>query len=108
MLCYNVTYFAHDQLIEMLKNIALKSLVLFLLLSQFVTIVHALEHDSLDEENEQCFVCLHKTQFDNAILDTTSSIGVNNFAFERTIYQKKSTFLSRYSLPNNRSPPVVL
>jgi len=92
----------------MLKNTGLKSLVLFLLLSQFVTMAHALEHDSVHEEDVECFVCLHKTQFDNTILSTSSLTSVNYFAFTQTLYQNKFTHLYRYSLPNNRSPPVTL
>ncbi len=92
----------------MLKNIGLKSLVLFLLLSQFVTMAHALEHDSVHEEDVQCFVCLHKNQLDNTILDTSFLSGVNNFTFEKALYKNKFTYLYRYSLPNNRSPPVTL
>ena len=56
----------------MLKNLTIKSLVLFVLLSQLVTVAHALEHESVHDENEQCFICIHNTDLHNALFNSST------------------------------------
>ncbi|MFT5395180.1 MAG: hypothetical protein ACI85N_000362 [Gammaproteobacteria bacterium] len=92
----------------MLKNKTIKSLVLFLLLSQLVTVAHALEHGSAHDENEQCFICLHNADLHNALFNSSSFNEINTLAFERIHYQSQGISLTTFSLHKNRSPPVTL
>jgi hypothetical protein len=87
----------------MLKNKTIKSLVLFLLLSQLVTVAHALEHGSTHDENEQCLICLH-----NALFNSSSFNEINTPAFERLHYQSQRSCLTTFTLHKNRSPPALL
>lgn len=92
----------------MLKNKTIKSLVLFLLLSQLVTVAHALEHKSAHDENEQCFICIHNADLHSALINASSLNEINTPAFERIHYQSQDISLSTFTLHKNRSPPVVL
>ena len=92
----------------MLKNRIIKSLILFLLLSQFVTLAHAFEHDSMHADDEQCFVCIHKTNFGNALVDSHTPVNINPAAFEKAHYQNWIISLTTFSQYNNRSPPKSL
>lgn len=90
------------------KRIVLKSLALFLVLSQFVTMAHAFEHDSAHEANEQCYICLHKTEQDNAITNTSSLLIPLPPSGAILPFNNKVTCLISCLLPNSRSPPVTL
>lgn len=92
----------------MLKNITIKSLVLYLLLSQLVTVAHALEHELTHEENEQCFICIHNSHLHNALFHSPSFNKVNTPTSEKILYQNQAIYLSAFSLLKNRSPPTPL
>jgi hypothetical protein len=92
----------------MLKKLAIKSLVLFLLLSQLVTVAHALDHESVHEDNEQCFICIHSADLDNTLLNSSTLSTINAPAFEKTNHQSQDVCLTTFSLLKNRSPPVIL
>lgn len=92
----------------MLKNITIKSLVLYLVLSQLVTVAHALEHESVHDENEQCFICIHNADLHNALSKSSTFNEINKPAFERIHYQSQDICLTTFSLLKNRSPPVIL
>ena len=92
----------------MLKNITFKSLVLYLLLSQLVTVAQALEHESIHDENEQCFICLHKADLHNALFNSSTFNEIHTPYFERIHYQSQDISLTTYTLHKNRSPPVIL
>lgn len=91
----------------MSKNIAINSLVLYLLLSQFVTVAHALDHELAHEENEQCFICIHHSDLHNVLLHSPSVNEINTPAFEKTYYQNQGIYLAAFSLFRNRSPPIT-
>jgi len=90
----------------MLKNITIKALVLYLLLSQVVTVAHALEHESGHNDNEQCFICIHNADLHNALGNSSALIEINAVAFAKTHHQCQSICLTNFSLVNNRSPPI--
>lgn len=92
----------------MLKNITIKSLVLFLLLSQLVTVAHALEHESIHDENEQCFICIHNVDLHNALFNSSALSEVNIPVLEQNHYQSQGSYLTTFPLLKNRSPPVIL
>ena len=92
----------------MLKNRITKSLILFLLLSQFVTLAHAFDHESMHEDDELCFVCIHKTNFDNALIDPLNTVKITLPAFEKIHNLNSAVSLSFSSQYNNRSPPLSL
>jgi predicted membrane chloride channel (bestrophin family) len=92
----------------MLKNNIIKPLILFLLLSQFVTLAHAIEHQLVIDENEQCWICIHETDSKNTIAAAT---GANNYPLsihENISQQHNSSYLNTYSLHSIRSPPKFL
>ena len=92
----------------MLKNITIKSLVLYLVLSQLVTVAHALEHEAVHDENEQCFICIHHADLHSALIKSSSFNEINTAAFEITHYQSQCSCLTSFSILKNRSPPVIL
>jgi len=92
----------------MLKKSAIKSLVLFLLLSQLVTVVHALDHESAHKDNEQCFICIHSANLDNTLFNSSTLSEINTPAFEKVHHQSQDICLDTFSLLKNRSPPVIL
>lgn len=92
----------------MLKNLFIKPLILFLLLSQFVTIAHAFEHDLIHEDDEQCFICVHKIDLTNALIDSSTPTGIEMSSFERSLFQNNSFYPSSFFLLKNRDPPNKL
>lgn len=92
----------------MLKNITIKSLVLYLMLSQLVTVAHALEHESAHAENEQCFICIHNADLHSALLNSATFNEIKTPAFERIHYQSQRSCLTSFSILKNRSPPALL
>ena len=89
----------------MFKNYIIKLLVVFLLLSQFVTLAHAIEHGFVSEDEEQCFICLHESDSKNTLIDTLASISFDFSTYKIAQYQFNNIYFIRFSLYNNRSPP---
>ncbi|GEM_PF-2332776 len=54
----------------MLKKFIIKSLILFLLLSQFATMAHALDHQFVEDEHEVCLICIHEMDSKNLLITT--------------------------------------
>ncbi len=92
----------------MLKKSFVKLLILFLLLSQFVTITHALEHQLIEDEPEQCSICLHESDSKNGILDTPKYKNPDLIFNEKLRNQSDLYTLNNFSLCRNRSPPTAL
>ena len=91
----------------MLKHFLIKPLILFLLLSQFVTIVHAFEHDSAHAEDEQCFICIHQSNSSNAAINHVS-LDTDTLLVREKVYPKANNFYSaRFYLPSNRDSPSI-
>lgn len=92
----------------MLKNIAIKLLILFLLLSQFATVVHAIEHQFLDDEPEQCLICVHESDSKNFLFDSSNFNKPDLNNQEKIGNQAYLYDLEKLSHNNNRSPPSIL
>ncbi len=92
----------------MLNKTTIKSLVLFLLLSQLVTVVHALEHELTHKGNDQCFICIHNADLNNALSNSVLMIENTPPAFERIQSQSQDIYLTTFSILKNRSPPASL
>jgi hypothetical protein len=95
-------------ILEMLKNNIIKPLILFLLLSQFATLAHAIEHQLGQAEHEQCLICRHDTDSKNLLIDTTNVINFDFFSYEKIIFTTHTFYLTTQSLYNIRSPPIFL
>lgn len=89
----------------MQRHYSIKSLILFLLLSQFVTITHAFEHDSAHAEDEQCFICIHQSNSSNALINPVSLDTDKTLVEEQVWFKGNGFYSSGYYLFNNRSPP---
>lgn len=92
----------------MLKKYIIKSLILFLLLSQFATIAHAVEHQLTPDENEQCLICIHETDSKNCIVDISSTKSIDFSTDEKITHTPHSLHLTKSSLYSIRSPPIFL
>jgi hypothetical protein len=92
----------------MVKKYIIKPLILFLLLSQFVTIVHAIEHQLVQEENEQCLICLHETHSKNLLADTTNTKSSDFGTYQKINYTPSAFHLTKPSFYSIRSPPTIL
>ncbi|MBL1142602.1 MAG: hypothetical protein D8M62_11205 [Proteobacteria bacterium] len=92
----------------MLKKCIIKPLILFLLLSQFSTLAHAIEHQLENEEHEQCLICIHEVDSKNLLIENTKTVSLHFFSEEKI--NSKSCFfnLTKPSLYNIRSPPILL
>ena len=91
----------------MLNNLTIKSLIFCILLSQLVTVTHAFEHDSLDHENEQCFICLQNADQQEVLFSPSAFKEINKTHFERIYYQSQSICSSSFYLFKNRGPPCT-
>lgn len=89
----------------MLKTLFIKLLAIFLLLSQFVMLAHAFEHDLSHDENEQCVVCLKQHQFDDAIIPILSTNNSHLYHSEKIVGQEYSAYHNVFSQSRSRSPP---
>lgn len=94
--------------LKMLKNGLIKLLVLFLLLSQFLTLAHAIDHQLAQDENEQCLICLHDVNSKNILVETTNTISLDFGTYEKTSYTPYTFYLATPSYHNIRSPPSSL
>ena len=92
----------------MLKNNIAKSLILFLLMSQFVTLAHAIEHQLVTDENEQCLICIHHNDNNNSLLETFTSSNPCSLNHEKIYQNQVYPCLVTLSLYNIRSPPQYL
>ena len=90
----------------MRKKITIKFLVLFLLLSQFVTLSHAMEHQFLHGDEEQCLVCIHANDNNNAITHSPYLVNLVQKNSEEVFYRYIYYNLRTISFQNIRSPPV--
>lgn len=83
----------------------IKPLILLLLLSQLLITAHAAEHAFEHEEDELCFICIHKTNTDDVTLNSSDHYKstLSNTDVIRAAYCKYLS--SELSLYNNRSPP---
>ena len=89
----------------MRNKITIKFLALFLMLSQFVTLSHAIEHQIVHDYDEQCLVCIHAND-NNAITRLPS---LDNFVqknSEKVFYSHIFYDLKTISFQNIRSPPI--
>ena len=89
----------------MRKKIIIKFLALFLMLSQFVTLSHAMEHQFLHGDEEQCLVCIH-TNDNNAITHLPSLDNLVQKNSEKVFYSHIFYDLKAISFQNIRSPPI--
>lgn len=92
----------------MLKNNIVKPLILFLLMSQFVTLAHAIEHQLVTDENEQCLICIHHNDNSHSLLVTFSSDSSCSLKHEKIYHNQACVYLATLSLYNIRSPPQYL
>ena len=92
----------------MLKKLIIKPLILFLLLSQFATMAHALEHQFAEEEHEYCSICIHQNNSNNLLFQPSHLI--SDFKEYEKITNKSYSFYSVVRPDNNsaRSPPSLL
>jgi uncharacterized membrane protein YjjP (DUF1212 family) len=92
----------------MLNNYIIKLLVLFLLLSQFVTLAHAIEHQLDHEDDLQCLICIHETENQTSLVNITHSISSDYRTYEKifTVHHLINTAPSSYY--SIRSPPLNL
>jgi len=95
-------------ILEMLKNNIIKPLILFLLLSQFATLAHAIEHQFVQDVNEPCLICLHEVDSKNSLVGTFSQINFSDNTFEICCYEQHEFYSVTSSLLNIRSPPLSL
>ena len=89
----------------MRKKITIKFLVLFLLLSQFVTLSHAMEHQFLYGDEEQCLVCIHAND-NNAIIHSPHLANLVQKNSEKVFYSHIFYNLKAISFQNIRGPPI--
>ncbi len=92
----------------MFKKYVIKPLILFLVLSQFATIAHAVEHQLVDEDIEQCLICLHETESKNLIAATSNPVGFNSGSYAKITSIPCTYYSTEPSLYNIRSPPTSL
>jgi hypothetical protein len=93
---------------KMLKKYIIKPLILFLLLSQFSTMAHAIEHQLSPDENEQCLICIHETESKSCIVESNSTKSIDFSTYEKITYIAHSFHLTKSSLYSIRSPPSIL
>jgi hypothetical protein len=92
----------------MLKKYIIKPLILFLLLSQFAAMAHAIEHQLDEADHEQCLICRQDTDCKNLLIDTTNQIKTDLFDNEKVSNTDFFYELTPYSLYRVRSPPSFL
>lgn len=92
----------------MLHKFIIKLLIIFVLSSQFATIMHATEHQFAhdEHENEYCSVCIHEINSSNLVTDTSKLISIHFKENEKITHKLYS--LNLIHRPNNsaRSPPI--
>lgn len=108
MLCYNITLYDACLKLKMPNKFTIKPLILFLLLSQFATLAHAIEHQLVTEDNEQCLICFHDSNSNNALTRTLVSVNPVFSTHEKNHYQHKDIYVITCSIYNSRSPPSIL
>ena len=89
----------------MRNKITIKFLALFLMLSQFVTISHAIEHQVVHDYDEQCLVCIH-TNDNDAITHSPHLANLVQKNSEKVFYSHIFYDLKTISFQNIRSPPI--
>ena len=89
----------------MRNKITIKFLALFLMLSQFVTISHAIEHQVVHDYDEQCLVCIHAND-NNAIIHSPHLANLVQKNSEKVFYSHIFYDLKTISFQNIRSPPI--
>ena len=92
----------------MLHKFIIKLLILFVLSSQFATMLHAVEHQFEEDEHESCSICIHEFESKNLLLDSNDfkNFDINNHEkITGTIY---SFYLIIPLNHNARSPPSPL
>lgn len=90
----------------MLKSYIIKLLILFLLLSQFVTLAHAIEHQLVQDEDEQCLICIHETDSKNFLVDTSPLVSPDLQTHKKPHAIHLEYYLTNSSHPNIRSSPL--
>ena len=90
----------------MRKKIIIKFLALFLMLSQFVTLSHAIEHQIVHDHDEQCLVCIHANDNNNAITHSPYLVNFLQKNSQEVFYRHISYALKTISFQNIRSPPI--
>ena len=90
----------------MRKKITIKFLALFLMLSQFVTLSHAIEHQIVHDHDEQCLVCIHANDNNNAITYSPYLDNLVQKNSEKVFYSHIFYDLKAISFQNIRSPPI--
>jgi hypothetical protein len=89
----------------MREKINIKFLILFLMLSQFVTLSHAIEHQIVHEHSEQCLVCIHAND-NNVITCSPYLVDSAQKNIEKVFYSHIFYDLKTISFQNIRSPPI--
>ena len=90
----------------MRQKLAIKCLILFLLLSQIMTIAHAIEHQFVFNEDGQCLICNHANDNINAIVNTQLSTQPDVSGFEKLAFKYANHDLKVPAFQNIRSPPI--
>lgn len=92
----------------MLKKFIIKPLILFLLLSQFATMVHALEHQLVEEEHEVCSICIHQMDSKNLLIETNKLFSLDFNKHEKVTNTPCYYTARNLSQQKARSPPYNL
>ena len=92
----------------MLHNFIIKLLILFVLSSQFATMVHAVEHQFEEDEHESCSICIHQINSSNLVTDTSQLVNVDFKEYGKITNELYSLNLISHSNNSASSPPSPL
>ncbi len=90
----------------MRKNLSIKTLILFLLLSQFATFLHASEHQLIPDDHIQCLICVHANDNNNAITHSPLLTQLVPTNYEKSTFNHIKYGLKSFTLFSIRSPPT--
>ncbi len=91
----------------MRTKVNIKSLVLFLLLSQFVTLTHAIEHQFVPNDHGQCLICVHVNDGQNTVFFSPAYVAPQVLSFEKPFTTTLKYDLKLSSQQSIRSPPSI-
>lgn len=92
----------------MLRKLIINLLILFILLSQFATITHAIEHQFVEDEHESCSICIHQINSNNIVINSNDSNHIHHYNDENINDVQNSLYTLSLSLNSARSPPDLL
>lgn len=91
----------------MLHNFFTKLLILFVLLSQFATMTHAVEHQFVEDEHEWCSICIHQINSNNLVTNNHDSNKFFHSNDEKIDDAHNTFYLLSLSVYCARSPPIT-